>query len=95
MIKYVGNILSTAYNPKNPNTKTPAKIPRGMVWVKMILGGRESEYPLSWFHVVFTYSLVRFATTQGEISHFHFIATLCDCPDLLKYSNINTRQKKE
>ena len=95
MIKHVGDTLTTPYNPKNPDTKPPAKLPRDMVRVKLILGGRESEFPLSWFHVVWIYSLVCFAMTQGEMSHFDFIATLCDGPNLLNYSNINTRRKKE
>ena len=67
MIKHVADILSTPYNPKNPDTKMPTKAPRDMVWIKMIIGRKVSEYPVSYFHIVWTYSLVHFRMTQGEI----------------------------
>ena len=67
MIKHVTDTLSTPYNPKNPDPKMPTKAPRDMVWIKMILGGKVSEYPVSYFHIVWTYSLVHFRMTQGEI----------------------------
>ena len=67
MIKHVTDTLSTPYNPKNPDAKMPTKAPHDMVWIKMILGRKVSEYPISYFHIVWTYSLVQFRMTQGEI----------------------------
>ena len=34
MIKHVIDTLSTPYNPKNPDAKTPTKAPRDTVWIK-------------------------------------------------------------
>lgn len=70
MIRYIGDILKQPYNPMQPEAKGPRDPPRNLKWINLILGGKVAVFPLSWFHVVYLYSLGYFRMTQGKIYSF-------------------------